>query len=1222
MSEQIDRRISFNAGEISPWLDPRIDLEKYQMGCRQMENVRGSMYGGAVKRAGTQYLGAALTADTAVRLIPWLGGDGADYVLEFSDMKLRVWNAATLELVESEPDTPLVLDTVFGAAQLEQIQHAQQNDVMYLVHPEHQPQVVLRADTWVIGDAKFEWPSTLGPNLTRTRITPLIVGYVDTWDASVTYTAGQHVLHSGVVYQATGAAANLNRTPPNATYWTATTWSNAKSYAAGTILLYSGVYYMVIGDHTAATGKEPGILASEERYVKIIRVDAVGAGAVGAYSSATKYTTGQQVTYQALVYARTSFLSGSIKGTAPVGDDYSGDAWKLVGQATAGTVNEYVGTGQSVTLEATAATFQEGHVGTTWVISHNRTNPKSSLNMLAAVGTASTPILILGAFSVSISLDSAFGSAEPLVEVLIQQSTDLVEWETYTAVSANRANAQQVIAGSLSEPLFLRASILATNNISSNKTWTLEIIPDSATHTGLVTLTAVTDATRATATVVRPLYRPWPTARWEEPAYSAVRGYPRTTTLHDGRLWFGGTIHRPTSVWGSAVDAYWDFRLGPEEDRALQYTLATDESSKVEWLVSQDLLVIGTSSGEWVLGQRPGDDAIRLRRNTSYGSAPIQARAISDSVVFIQKSRRKLREFAWSFERDGYLANDLTMLAEHLGDAEMRQMAIQRNPEAIVWVATTRGDLLGMTYERGQNVAGWARFTTSGSIESVCALPATAEEDHVWLVVAREIDGAQVRYIERLAPDQLRALKLGELVELVYADCSRTIAPAANPSGSVMVSGLDLAVPALAYNGQQNNRPYYRADGLVYQLSAIRPLGSVTLDPAGANNAVDVETSDTSITEAEIAINNTTARTALTIGQTGGLVKITSGDKRVMRISANFGSGVENHDLTYYGLSGVNPVWIKNVTGGEVSLTHFIEEGEFALNKDIGEGSDFFELVSAAAFPDLADWSQATAAEGAVGVPTVTAAPALGSHVVTLINAAVDIFDDLVATHAAGSDGSGPVAAIGPVALTGAIQWLLKAQDNVWTADSAENYPWNVPADAWVAMNNDLGTPVIEPANSTVTGLAHLEGEKVVILADGAVHRPLTVVDGLINLDYVATVAVIGLPYTAILEPTWLESPDVAGWSKAGKKRIHRIVSSFWNTAGVELSTDDGSTWTPMETRLSNDTMDSNRPLITGVREDFVGGSTARQISVVLRSRDPLPMMLQSLHIRYQIDAK
>jgi hypothetical protein len=51
-------------------LDPRIDLDKYQMGCRQMENLRGSIYGGAVKRSGTTYIGAAKTASTAVRPSP------------------------------------------------------------------------------------------------------------------------------------------------------------------------------------------------------------------------------------------------------------------------------------------------------------------------------------------------------------------------------------------------------------------------------------------------------------------------------------------------------------------------------------------------------------------------------------------------------------------------------------------------------------------------------------------------------------------------------------------------------------------------------------------------------------------------------------------------------------------------------------------------------------------------------------------------------------------------------------------------------------------------------------------------------------------------------------------------------------------------------------------------------------------------------------------------
>jgi len=54
MPEIIDRRIAFNAGEISPWLDPRLDLDKYRMGCCRCENMRPTIYGGALRRAGTE----------------------------------------------------------------------------------------------------------------------------------------------------------------------------------------------------------------------------------------------------------------------------------------------------------------------------------------------------------------------------------------------------------------------------------------------------------------------------------------------------------------------------------------------------------------------------------------------------------------------------------------------------------------------------------------------------------------------------------------------------------------------------------------------------------------------------------------------------------------------------------------------------------------------------------------------------------------------------------------------------------------------------------------------------------------------------------------------------------------------------------------------------------------------------------------------------------------
>jgi hypothetical protein len=225
----------------------------------------------------------------------------------------------------------------------------------------------------------------------------------------------------------------------------------------------------------------------------------------------------------------------------------------------------------------------------------------------------------------------------------------------------------------------------------------------------------------------------------------------------------------------------------------------------------------------------------------------------------------------------------------------------------------------------------------------------------------------------------------------------------------------------------------------------------------------------------------------------------------------------------------------------------------------------------------------------------------------------------------ASATGTGAVDAVAATPLTGGSdtpRWRLTAAGSVWFGNSTETYPWDILPGDWAAVSPATGTPTITPAESTISGLDHLEGEEVVILADGSVHRPVTVSGGAITLDYPVTKAVVGIPYTALLEPTWLESPDVAGFSKAGKKRIHRIITELWKTAGVELSVDNGATWKPMETRAVSDLMDSNRTLITGLREEFVRGSTSRQISCILRSADPLPMLLQSLHIRYQIDAK
>jgi hypothetical protein len=294
----------------------------------------------------------------------------------------------------------------------------------------------------------------------------------------------------------------------------------------------------------------------------------------------------------------------------------------------------------------------------------------------------------------------------------------------------------------------------------------------SPDHAGLVEITEYLSTTVMLGVVKSQLLEATATKHWEEPAWCGSNGYPRAIALHQARLYLGGTTAKPTTLWGSAVDSYEDFRVAAASDRAVMYTLMADEAATVEWVVSQDYLIIGTTAGEWVLGERPGEDVPKLRRNTLFGTAPIQARAVHDSIVFISHSQRKLREYSWSLERDGYAANDLTMLAEHLGDLRMKQIAVARNPDCRVLLVTDDGDLLSLTYERGQNVAGWCRHVTDGTFESLAVVAGTGEDDHVWVSTVRTIDGTTKRYIERMVPDQVYAIKGGERTELVYCDCA------------------------------------------------------------------------------------------------------------------------------------------------------------------------------------------------------------------------------------------------------------------------------------------------------------------------------------------------------------------------------------------------------------------------------------------------------------------
>ena len=82
---------SFNAGELSPLMDMRIDQDKYQMGCRTMENFYPLIYGGAERRPGTYYVARAKTDGAVIRLVDFIYSVDQAYILEFGNQYIRVY---------------------------------------------------------------------------------------------------------------------------------------------------------------------------------------------------------------------------------------------------------------------------------------------------------------------------------------------------------------------------------------------------------------------------------------------------------------------------------------------------------------------------------------------------------------------------------------------------------------------------------------------------------------------------------------------------------------------------------------------------------------------------------------------------------------------------------------------------------------------------------------------------------------------------------------------------------------------------------------------------------------------------------------------------------------------------------------------------------------------------------------------------------------------------
>jgi len=246
----------------------------------------------------------------------------------------------------------------------------------------------------------------------------------------------------------------------------------------------------------------------------------------------------------------------------------------------------------------------------------------------------------------------------------------------------------------------------------------------------------------------------WDLETGYEDVWSVSRGWPRSVTFHEGRLYFGGSRSRPSTVWGSKAGLFFDFEATEGlDDDAVEATLDTNTFNAITDITSGRDLQIFTTGGEFYVPQE-GLDPITptnffVKSTTRNGSKEgVRVQQLESGTLFIQRQGKSLNEFAFTDTQLTYVTSKISLLAGHLlrnptRIALRRSVATDENDLLLV-VNSTDGSMAAFSLLRAQNVIAPSEFITDGDFIDVGVDLTT-----IYTVVKRTINSVVKYYVER-----------------------------------------------------------------------------------------------------------------------------------------------------------------------------------------------------------------------------------------------------------------------------------------------------------------------------------------------------------------------------------------------------------------------------------------------------------------------------------------
>lgn len=258
--------------------------------------------------------------------------------------------------------------------------------------------------------------------------------------------------------------------------------------------------------------------------------------------------------------------------------------------------------------------------------------------------------------------------------------------------------------------------------------------------------------------------------------FNSVNNFPATVTRYQQRRLFANTNAEPARIWASrtGVRNSFTYMTPLQDDDPITFELDSRQANSIVHLLDLQRLLAFTDSAEQVVDGEVSSgilkpDAINARNHSYNGANRLSPIVVNNRALYVQARANSVCTIKHD-DLEGSINTDLGLFSTHLFQGKtLVDWDFALTPNSVVWIVRSDGCVIALTFIPSQDVWGWHRHDTDGNFENVCVIPEN-NEDAVYVVVNRTINGATKRYIERMSTRYFATQR-----ESWFVDCGKKI---------------------------------------------------------------------------------------------------------------------------------------------------------------------------------------------------------------------------------------------------------------------------------------------------------------------------------------------------------------------------------------------------------------------------------------------------------------